>query len=217
MLSNSESSGFCNVGWLNYLLFVGNRSCTDLTKKVINGRRGEWGLWSCWSTRRQEKLGLSWGRTRPLRSVPIILVSTRNFCECIIQFCVREDCMHLISYSEVLIDLVLWMVCVFSLEGYVASDDECCIFVWQWLSSSVNIVLPTMSVQEHHGNEKSCVWHAADFADGELKDETFCIRFASVESKLFYLILVVIAFWKELKNMANLWLLLSLVTNFKHI
>lgn len=59
---------------------------------------------------------------------------------------------------------------------------------------SVNIVLPTMSVQEHHGNDKSCVWHAADFADGELKDETFCIRFASVESKLFYLILVVIAF-----------------------
>ncbi|KAL8054406.1 hypothetical protein ABFX02_05G135500 [Erythranthe guttata] len=39
-----------------------------------------------------------------------------------------------------------------------------------------------MSVQEHQGNEKSCVWHAADFSDGELKDETFCIRFASVEN-----------------------------------
>ncbi|KAL8545067.1 hypothetical protein ACS0TY_005317 [Phlomoides rotata] len=26
------------------------------------------------------------------------------------------------------------------------------------------------------------VWHAADFSDGELKEETFCIRFASVES-----------------------------------
>jgi hypothetical protein len=40
-----------------------------------------------------------------------------------------------------------------------------------------------MSAQEHAGNEKSCVWHATDFADGELKDELFCIRFASIESK----------------------------------
>ncbi|RVW66217.1 Ran-binding protein 1-like c [Vitis vinifera] len=44
-----------------------------------------------------------------------------------------------------------------------------------------HLVLPTMSVQEHAGNDKSCVWHATDFADGELKDELFCIRFASVE------------------------------------
>lgn len=43
-------------------------------------------------------------------------------------------------------------------------------------------VLPSMTVQEHAGNEKSCVWHARDFADGELKDELFCIRFASIES-----------------------------------
>ncbi|KAB5541130.1 hypothetical protein DKX38_014104 [Salix brachista] len=45
-----------------------------------------------------------------------------------------------------------------------------------------HLVLPAMSVQEHAGNEKSCVWHATDFADGELKDELFCIRFASVEN-----------------------------------
>lgn len=45
------------------------------------------------------------------------------------------------------------------------------------------IVLPQMTVQEHAGNEKSCVWHARDFADGELKDELFCIRFSSIESK----------------------------------
>ncbi|KAL0327460.1 UNVERIFIED_CONTAM: Ran-binding protein 1c [Sesamum angustifolium] len=45
-----------------------------------------------------------------------------------------------------------------------------------------HLVLPTMTVQEHQGNDKSCVWHAADFADGELKEETFCIRFASVEN-----------------------------------
>uniref|UniRef100_A0A6M2ET60 RanBD1 domain-containing protein n=1 Tax=Populus davidiana TaxID=266767 RepID=A0A6M2ET60_9ROSI len=45
-----------------------------------------------------------------------------------------------------------------------------------------HLVLPTMSVQEHAGNEKSCVWHATDFADGELKDELFCIRFASIEN-----------------------------------
>ncbi|KAL2525658.1 Ran-binding protein 1c [Abeliophyllum distichum] len=44
-----------------------------------------------------------------------------------------------------------------------------------------HLVLPTMAVQEHHGNDKSCVWHATDYADGELKEETFCIRFASVE------------------------------------
>ncbi|KAK4741801.1 hypothetical protein SAY87_025389 [Trapa incisa] len=45
-----------------------------------------------------------------------------------------------------------------------------------------HLVLPTMSVQEHSGNEKSCVWHATDFSDGELKDELFCIRFASIEN-----------------------------------
>ncbi|KAL0372204.1 UNVERIFIED_CONTAM: Ran-binding protein 1c [Sesamum calycinum] len=45
-----------------------------------------------------------------------------------------------------------------------------------------HLVLPTMTVQEHQGNDKSCVVHAADFADGELKEETFCIRFASVEN-----------------------------------
>ncbi|EOY07146.1 Ran-binding protein 1 b isoform 1 [Theobroma cacao] len=45
-----------------------------------------------------------------------------------------------------------------------------------------HLVLPTMTVQEHAGNDKSCVWHATDFADGELKEEMFCIRFASVEN-----------------------------------
>uniref|UniRef100_A0A5B7AFX3 RanBD1 domain-containing protein n=1 Tax=Davidia involucrata TaxID=16924 RepID=A0A5B7AFX3_DAVIN len=45
-----------------------------------------------------------------------------------------------------------------------------------------HLVLPSMSVQEHAGNEKSCVWHATDFSDGELKDELFCIRFGSVEN-----------------------------------
>ncbi|XP_058779114.1 ran-binding protein 1 homolog b-like [Vicia villosa] len=43
-------------------------------------------------------------------------------------------------------------------------------------------ILPNMTVQEHAGNEKSCVWHARDYADGELKDELFCIRFASIEN-----------------------------------
>ncbi|KAL3518044.1 hypothetical protein ACH5RR_020633 [Cinchona calisaya] len=45
-----------------------------------------------------------------------------------------------------------------------------------------HLVIPTLIVQEHAGNDKSCVWHAADFADGELKDEMFCMRFASVEN-----------------------------------
>ncbi|KAK1357129.1 ran-binding protein 1-like [Heracleum sosnowskyi] len=49
-----------------------------------------------------------------------------------------------------------------------------------------HLVVPTMTVHEHAGNEKSCVWHATDFADGELKDELFCIRFGSIENcKLF--------------------------------
>ncbi|CAI9761160.1 unnamed protein product [Fraxinus pennsylvanica] len=43
-------------------------------------------------------------------------------------------------------------------------------------------MLPTMTVQEHQGNDKSCVWHVADFADGALKEETFAIWFASVEN-----------------------------------
>lgn len=47
-----------------------------------------------------------------------------------------------------------------------------------------HLVLPSISIQEHAGNEKSCVWHATDFADGELKEELFAIRFASIESKL---------------------------------
>ncbi|KAI9098359.1 hypothetical protein K1719_024984 [Acacia pycnantha] len=45
-----------------------------------------------------------------------------------------------------------------------------------------HFIVPSMTVQEHAGNEKSCVWHASDFADGELKDEFFCIRFASIEN-----------------------------------
>lgn len=48
---------------------------------------------------------------------------------------------------------------------------------------SLCAVTSGMSVQEHAGNDKSCVWHARDFSDGELKDELFCIRFASVESE----------------------------------
>ncbi|KEH33265.1 putative PH domain-containing protein [Medicago truncatula] len=36
-----------------------------------------------------------------------------------------------------------------------------------------HLIIPTMSVQEYDENEKSCVWHARDFADGELKDELF--------------------------------------------
>ncbi|KEH43635.1 Ran-binding protein 2, Ran-binding domain protein [Medicago truncatula] len=49
-----------------------------------------------------------------------------------------------------------------------------------------HLIIPTMSVQEHAGNEKSCVWHARDFADGELKDELFCIRFPSIESEYWF-------------------------------
>ena len=49
-------------------------------------------------------------------------------------------------------------------------------------------VVSTMKMLEHAGSDKSCVWHAADFADGELKEEMFAIRFGSVESEFFYLL-----------------------------
>ncbi|CAL9098405.1 ran-binding protein 1 [Musa troglodytarum] len=45
-----------------------------------------------------------------------------------------------------------------------------------------HLVVPSIKIQEHAGNEKSSVWHASDFADGELKEEMFCIRFGSVEN-----------------------------------
>ncbi|PIN00603.1 Ran-binding protein RANBP1 [Handroanthus impetiginosus] len=56
-----------------------------------------------------------------------------------------------------------------------------------WQSKTFKIcanhfVLATMTVQEHEGNDASCVWHAADCADGEFKDEIFCLRFSSVEN-----------------------------------
>ncbi|KAG6482004.1 hypothetical protein ZIOFF_058631 [Zingiber officinale] len=44
-----------------------------------------------------------------------------------------------------------------------------------------HLVLPSTSMQEHAGNDKSCVWHAMDFSDGVLKEELFAIRFGSVE------------------------------------
>ncbi|CAL9125912.1 unnamed protein product [Musa textilis] len=45
-----------------------------------------------------------------------------------------------------------------------------------------HLVIPSIKIQEHAGNDRSCVWHALDFADGELKEEMFCIRFVSVEN-----------------------------------
>ncbi|KAK9101409.1 hypothetical protein Scep_024839 [Stephania cephalantha] len=44
-----------------------------------------------------------------------------------------------------------------------------------------HLVHSSMTVQEHAGNDKSCVWHATDFSDGELKEELFAIRFGSIE------------------------------------
>lgn len=43
-------------------------------------------------------------------------------------------------------------------------------------------VLPSATLQEHAGSDKSWVWHASDFSDGELKEELFCIRFGNIES-----------------------------------
>ncbi|CAN1277030.1 Ran-binding protein 1 homolog c [Linum perenne] len=54
-----------------------------------------------------------------------------------------------------------------------------------------HLVFPTINVQEHAGNDRSCVWHAPDFADGELKNEFFCIRFPSVESTFYFLLYLI--------------------------
>jgi len=40
-----------------------------------------------------------------------------------------------------------------------------------------------MSLQEHAGSDKTWVWHATDFSDGELKEELFCIRLGSVDNE----------------------------------
>ncbi|KAG8063787.1 hypothetical protein GUJ93_ZPchr0003g17746 [Zizania palustris] len=45
-----------------------------------------------------------------------------------------------------------------------------------------HLVAATTKMQEHAGSDKSCVWHALDFADGDLKEEMFAIRFGSVEN-----------------------------------
>ena len=66
----------------------------------------------------------------------------------------------------------------FPLDRYLSYCFTHCIYTFGTCA-----VTQGMSVQEHVGNEKSCVWHARDFADGELKDELFCIRFASIESE----------------------------------
>jgi len=44
-------------------------------------------------------------------------------------------------------------------------------------------ILPHMDMQNHKSNEKALLWSTpADFADGEAKAETLCIRFGKVES-----------------------------------
>ncbi|KAL6896684.1 hypothetical protein ACP4OV_007256 [Aristida adscensionis] len=45
-----------------------------------------------------------------------------------------------------------------------------------------HLVVATTKMQEHAGSDKSCVWHALDYADGELKEEMFAIRFGSVDN-----------------------------------
>ncbi|MCL7051336.1 hypothetical protein MKW94_010716 [Papaver nudicaule] len=42
-------------------------------------------------------------------------------------------------------------------------------------------VLPTMSIHRYVASDRSWVWHATDFSDGELKQEMFFARFASTE------------------------------------
>jgi Ran-binding protein 1 len=45
-----------------------------------------------------------------------------------------------------------------------------------------HMVSSSTQLQEHAGSDKTWVWHARDYSDGELKEELFCMRFGSVES-----------------------------------
>lgn len=45
-----------------------------------------------------------------------------------------------------------------------------------------HMVTASTQLQEHAGSDKSWVWHAQDYSDGELKEELFCMRFGNFES-----------------------------------
>lgn len=144
------------------IVIAGNASFTDLTRMETNGKRGVLGLWSFLNTRKAKRLDLWCANPRPLRSVPIILVYS------------SFNLLFWIGF----IDLINSILCPESLYQFV-----CLVFALTlWVTYYV-AVLASTSVQEHTGNDKSCVWHATDFSDGELKEELFCIRFASVESE----------------------------------
>ncbi|PKA50597.1 Ran-binding protein 1 like c [Apostasia shenzhenica] len=70
-----------------------------------------------------------------------------------------------------------------------------------------HLILPSIKLQVHAGNEKSCVWHATDFSDGELKDETFCIRFGSVDKISWKLAFV------EIKLLSHADYICSIITH----
>ncbi|XP_073154037.1 uncharacterized protein [Henckelia pumila] len=78
----------------------------------------------------------------------------------------------------------LEMICAKFLWGSKNGDQKIHWIAWKKVCL---LVSEGGLVQEHQGNDKSCVWHAANFTDGELKEENFCIRFSSVETmKAFY-------------------------------
>jgi len=43
------------------------------------------------------------------------------------------------------------------------------------------LIMPGTTLQNHQGNDKTWVWSTPDFADEEMKNELFCIRFGTVE------------------------------------
>jgi hypothetical protein len=56
-------------------------------------------------------------------------------------------------------------------------------WITQYYHRSGAAVLRSTTLQEHAGSDKAWVWHAPDYSDGTLKEELFCIRFGSIESK----------------------------------
>ncbi len=43
------------------------------------------------------------------------------------------------------------------------------------------LIMPGTTLQNHQGNDKTWVWSTPDFADEEMKNELFCIRFGTTE------------------------------------
>jgi len=85
-------------------------------------------------------------------------------------------------------------------------------WITQYYHWSGAAVLASTTLQEHAGSDKAWVWHAPDYSDGTLKEELFCIRFGSIESKcgllshlIFFLFPTPVSFLFAFWTVENEW------------